>query len=163
MRAAPTRSEHADHPSPTPTPNADVSTTSNGRGDRIRTCDIRLPKEEPEAAGSTSGSQVVESIESRRQRQHGSSQPFGAFPRAFAVPVLPSSSEASSIRGAASMASSSSEPLLSVRQVAVQLGLCTATVYKLCEQGRLRHVRVMNSVRVSPVDLADFIARHRTG
>jgi excisionase family DNA binding protein len=53
--------------------------------------------------------------------------------------------------------------LLSVRQVAEHLGVCTATVYKLCDRGRLAHVRVMNAVRVDRRDLAAFVARHRAG
>jgi excisionase family DNA binding protein len=49
--------------------------------------------------------------------------------------------------------------LLSVRQVAEALGVCTAVVYKLVERGELRHVRVSNAIRVAPGDLADYAAR----
>jgi excisionase family DNA binding protein len=52
-----------------------------------------------------------------------------------------------------------SEPLLSVREVAAQLKVSTAIVYKLCEQGELPHVRVLNSIRVTPADLAAFLLR----
>ena len=34
------------------------------------------------------------------------------------------------------------QPLLSVRQVAALLGVCAATVYRMCEQGELPHFRV---------------------
>ena len=51
--------------------------------------------------------------------------------------------------------------LLSVREVARQLGLSTATVYKLCERGELAHARVSNAVRVAPGDLEAFIAARR--
>ena len=48
--------------------------------------------------------------------------------------------------------------LLTVREVAEQLGVCTATVYRLCESGELPHVRVVESIRVRPADLAAFLA-----
>jgi hypothetical protein len=39
------------------------------------------------------------------------------------------------------------------------LGVCTATVYKLCDsEPELVHVRILNAVRVAPADLAAFIA-----
>jgi excisionase family DNA binding protein len=48
--------------------------------------------------------------------------------------------------------------MLTVREVAARLGVCTATVYKLCERGELAHVRVLNAIRVTPADLAAFIS-----
>jgi excisionase family DNA binding protein len=53
-------------------------------------------------------------------------------------------------------------PLLSVRQVAAQLGVCTATVYALCAKGVLPHVRVLNAVRVAPGDLEAFVEGRRS-
>jgi excisionase family DNA binding protein len=50
------------------------------------------------------------------------------------------------------------EQLLTVRQVAQLLGVCTATVYKWAATGVLPHVRVVNVVRVRPEDLTTFIA-----
>jgi excisionase family DNA binding protein len=44
--------------------------------------------------------------------------------------------------------------LLSVKQVAEQLGVATATVYGLCADGRLAHVRILNVIRIAPSDLA---------
>jgi excisionase family DNA binding protein len=49
------------------------------------------------------------------------------------------------------------EKLLSVRDVAERLGVCTATVYKLCERGELAHVRVLNAIRVRATDLSAFV------
>ncbi len=46
-----------------------------------------------------------------------------------------------------------------MHEVAGRLGVCTATVYKLCATGALPHVRVLNSVRVTPECLDRFIAR----
>jgi len=45
--------------------------------------------------------------------------------------------------------------------VATALGVCTATVYKLCDKGELRHVRVLHAIRVSRTDLEAFIERSR--
>ena len=54
--------------------------------------------------------------------------------------------------------------LLAVRDVAAQLGVCTATVYQLVSDGHLPHVRVLNAIRVVPEDLVAFIeARRRVG
>jgi excisionase family DNA binding protein len=48
--------------------------------------------------------------------------------------------------------------LLTVREVAEELGVCTATVYRLCESGELPRVRVVESIRVRPADPAAFLA-----
>ena len=54
-------------------------------------------------------------------------------------------------------------PLLTVRQVAERLGVCTATVYRLCDEGQLPHVRVLHAIWVAPADLAAFIRQQRRG
>jgi excisionase family DNA binding protein len=52
--------------------------------------------------------------------------------------------------------------LMTVKEVASALGVSTATVYKLCETGRLQHVRVSDhSIRVVQADLVAFVARNR--
>ena len=48
--------------------------------------------------------------------------------------------------------------LLKVADVARKLGVCNATVYRLCESGALPHVRVVNSIRVRPRDSAEYVA-----
>jgi excisionase family DNA binding protein len=48
--------------------------------------------------------------------------------------------------------------LLRVAEVAEQLAVGAWAVYKLCEDGDLPHVRINNSIRVRPTDLAAFIA-----
>ncbi|MEP6653429.1 MAG: helix-turn-helix domain-containing protein [Myxococcales bacterium] len=50
------------------------------------------------------------------------------------------------------------EWLLSVKDVARALAVSTATVYGLCESGKLPHVRVLNTIRVSRPDLRRFVA-----
>ena len=47
--------------------------------------------------------------------------------------------------------------LLTVAEVARRLGVCTATVYKICKAGRLQHVRVSNAIRVPEAALADYL------
>jgi hypothetical protein len=49
------------------------------------------------------------------------------------------------------------EALLSVKQVAAQLGIATATVYGLCADGRLAHVHILNAIRVAPLNAADCV------
>jgi excisionase family DNA binding protein len=54
--------------------------------------------------------------------------------------------------------SRSARPLLSVRQVAKVLGVCAATVYRLCERGELPHFRVLNAIRIEPRAVKRFLA-----
>jgi excisionase family DNA binding protein len=56
----------------------------------------------------------------------------------------------------------SAGPLLTVREVAERLRVCTATVYRLCESGRLWHLRVSNAVRV-PLSLLMLARRRNVG
>ena len=49
--------------------------------------------------------------------------------------------------------------LLRVREVAEQLGVCNATVYRLVEAGELPHVRIVNSIRIRPHDLKTLLER----
>jgi len=46
--------------------------------------------------------------------------------------------------------------LLSVRETASLLRVSTSTVYKLCAEGRLQHVRVSNAIRISESALAAY-------
>jgi len=47
--------------------------------------------------------------------------------------------------------------LLTVREVAAYLRVSTATVYELCARGKLRHVRVLNAIRVASCDVYAFL------
>jgi excisionase family DNA binding protein len=51
--------------------------------------------------------------------------------------------------------------LLTVREVAAHLRVSTRTVYTLCEEGKLAHVRVTNAIRIEPVDLLAFIRKQK--
>lgn len=51
--------------------------------------------------------------------------------------------------------------MLTVSEAAEQLGVCGATVYKLCAKGELTHVRVLNAIRIAPGDLAAFVEAKR--
>jgi excisionase family DNA binding protein len=48
--------------------------------------------------------------------------------------------------------------LLTAKEIATRLRVCTATVYKLCAAGALQHVRVLNAVRVTIGDLERFVS-----
>jgi excisionase family DNA binding protein len=48
--------------------------------------------------------------------------------------------------------------LLRVAEVADRLAIGAWAVYRLCEDGELRHVRITNSIRVRPRDLEAFMA-----
>jgi len=51
--------------------------------------------------------------------------------------------------------------LLTVRQVAKLLGVCAATIYRMCEQGELEHFRVRNAIRVPVATLKAYLATAR--
>jgi len=53
--------------------------------------------------------------------------------------------------------------LLTVKEAAAQLRVSTATVYGLCERGRLPYVRVsVHAIRIAEADLSAFIRGWRS-
>ncbi len=56
---------------------------------------------------------------------------------------------------------SAGNALLTVREVAAVLHLCRDTVYRLCANGQLPHVRILNAIRIAPADLDGFLKVHR--
>jgi excisionase family DNA binding protein len=53
--------------------------------------------------------------------------------------------------------------LLTVRQVAKVLGVCPATVYRLCDRGELAHYRVRHAIRVDITEVKAMLQRSRGG
>jgi len=51
--------------------------------------------------------------------------------------------------------------LLTVNEVPVYLHVCTKTVYRLCALGELRHIRVLNAIRIAPSDVDALVFAHR--
>ena len=51
--------------------------------------------------------------------------------------------------------------LLTVREVAAYLHVSTKTVYRLCALGELRHVRVLNAIRMAPSDVDALVIARR--
>jgi excisionase family DNA binding protein len=51
--------------------------------------------------------------------------------------------------------------LLTVRQVAKVLGVCPATVYRLCERGEFAHYRVRHAIRVDITEVKAMLQRSR--
>jgi len=54
-------------------------------------------------------------------------------------------------------------PLLTIKQAAERLNVCPATVYDLCAQRKLRHVRIggrgRGTIRIDEADLEAFLER----
>jgi len=48
------------------------------------------------------------------------------------------------------------DDLLTVKEIADELRVCTATVYKIIDRGELPHTRVLNSIRVRRRDLVAY-------
>ena len=71
------------------------------------------------------------------------SQDLAALTHQFAAPVL-----------------TRSERMLSVKEAAGRLSVSTATIYKLCERGLLRHVRVCSAIRIPESALAEVSSRN---
>jgi len=53
--------------------------------------------------------------------------------------------------------------MLTVAEVAGRLAVCKATVYRLCAEGALAHVRILDAIRVAVGDLEAFVARGGAG
>ena len=52
--------------------------------------------------------------------------------------------------------------LLTVRQAAERLNISTASLYKLCAQNQVAHVRVGNTIRFNPADVSILVGVKRT-
>ena len=72
-----------------------------------------------------------EIVGDRRAADSSGSQDLAAVASQFAAPVL-----------------TPSERMLSAKEAAGRLSVSTATIYKLCARGLLRHVRVLSAIRI---------------
>ena len=102
--------------------------------------------------------QVGDKIRNRLDPGLHGSQRFAPNSRPFVTRLLPDSGARE--RGL-SVLEGGRDRLLNVREAAEQLGLCTATVYGLCAEGALPHVRILNAIRIAPADLTAFVAARR--
>src|SRR5205814_6586385 len=105
----------------------DETFQSEPRGDR--THDPRLKRPGQLVARGGKDSQAVATARHSRDDDSTRHHDLAGFPLSFAA------------------------PLLTVREVAAFLRVSTRTVYTLCDQGRLAHLRVMNAIRVEPAAL----------
>jgi excisionase family DNA binding protein len=67
------------------------------------------------------------------------------------------------ISGAEGRGAATVGPFLTVREVAVRLRVCMATVYSLCESGGLAHMRLNNAIRVAEGDLRHYLEKVSKG
>jgi excisionase family DNA binding protein len=51
------------------------------------------------------------------------------------------------------------ERLITVRAVAARLGVSAASVYKLCQRGELRGLRIGGALRFQPTDVDEYLGR----
>jgi excisionase family DNA binding protein len=117
-----------------------------------------LGRDGADIAAGGSGLQAVENIGRDGARGVQGSSPVAPVSRDFATRLLPGS-----VDGPLGLIRGGVDRLLSVREAAEQLGLCTATVYSLCAAGVLAHVRILNAIRIAPRDLRAFVAARRAG
>jgi excisionase family DNA binding protein len=106
--------------------------------------------EEAGLAGGRQASQAVGISRFSEPAESNSLQQDAGFSQSFATHLLPGSED-------------TSRALLRVCDVAKRLGVSRSGVYALCARGELRHVRVMNCIRVAQGDLVDFLKSRRSG
>lgn len=53
--------------------------------------------------------------------------------------------------------------LLKVKEAAAALGVSPATIYDLCDSGRLRHQRIGRAIRIKESDLTDYKSDNESG
>ena len=87
-------------------------------------------------------------------RRGGSKASSGAVGMAPRFATTPTAADLYALRGGP-------EALLTAAQVAQRLRVCTETVYRLCKRGVLPHLRILDTLRVRPADLAAFISVQR--
>ena len=121
----------------------------------IRTCGLRIRRSDETVASVHTNSQPAGIPTAETPTECTGSHDLTPFREKSATRLLPDFSDSG---GPEHSFQGGIERLLNVREVAARLGVCTASVRAMCERGELRHLRVMNRIRVRVQDLADFIA-----
>lgn len=103
------------------------------------------------------GSQPVGIIHDRKATAVHPSQPLAGFSRKFTSPVLPLSPNGSEAGGGGFKVTDSDDDLLTVKDLADLLKVCTATVYKMVDRLHIPHLRVLNSIRFRRGDVRRFV------
>ena len=112
----------------------------------------------PGVVDGRSRSQPLAIIQDREGVTFQASHPSTGIPRNFATPVLPGGRNERSTQKKFPALNMGRNDLLTAKEIATRLRVCTATVYKLCAAGALQHVRVLNAVRVTIGDLERFVS-----
>jgi excisionase family DNA binding protein len=76
------------------------------------------------------------------------SRPFTPFTKAFGPTLVQAAA-----RGSLSALKAAPAQLLTVREAAARLRVSPVTIYRLCAQGKLPHLRVSNALRISSEDV----------
>ena len=107
------------------------------------------------------GLELLEKTRVASERGRNGLQQLAPFSGSFATHLLPGFGPATP--GPARGKGELEGPFLCVGEVARRLGVCRSTVYGLCERGELPHLRINNSIRIAPSDLAAFLTSRRSG
>ena len=125
---------------------------NDGRGGGIRTHDPLHPKQDEAVGQAGTAWHPDGSLRQNQQIAEESSHalaPLGTDSKTFGVRVAYDS-----------LGSASGIPaLLSVREVAAILKVCTATVYKVCGEGKLPFVRISGALRIRAADVEAYLQR----
>ena len=102
--------------------------------------------------------------ESGATRAHGGAQPLAGGQGATPAPKTRQLANVAPTLADLRVLWGGRDRLLKVAEVAEHLGVCDATVYRLCETGELLpHVWIVNSIRIRPADLEAFLDQQAVG
>ena len=102
-------------------------------------------------------SQPVGIIHTERDALVQPSQALTGISQKFTSPVLPLSKSAKRAGRGGFKVTARDEELLTVKDVATLLKVCTATVYKMVDRLHIPHFRVLNSIRFKRGDVKRFV------
>jgi len=127
-----------------------------------------LPAGEPRPRGESAANDILQS-EPRGDRTHDPrlKRPGqlvgrgGKRSQAFANTGQVAADDSTRHQALASFPLWFADRLLTVREVAAFLSVSTRTVYVLCDEGKLAHVRIANAIRIEPGELLAFVRIER--